>query len=273
MDSNAISASPSPLMIACEKNLHGHISFLARSIPGMAVLDDEHILIVDSGLPSDTFNKVARARLAGAQIDRGITRVLQYFGDAGRPFAWWVGPVSRPLDLEARLRQHGFEAAEAGLGMFIELRHLPAHVTQPMGLEIRRVAIPEDVSAFADVFAANWEPPDPAVLTFYAAASSILLEARSPMILFVGYLDGAPVSVSELYIDRDPGGVAGLYSVATKKEFRGRGIGTALTWAAVNEARRQGYATAVLQASDAGQGVYTRLGFNLCCQFTEYTPP
>src|SRR6266852_3099352 len=48
---------------AIEQNLHEHVAFLQRQIPGMIVEDREDLLLVDSGLPTDTFNKIARARL------------------------------------------------------------------------------------------------------------------------------------------------------------------------------------------------------------------
>lgn len=66
------------------------------------------------------------------------------------------------------------------------------------------------------------------------------------------------------------GGVAGLYGVATRPAFRRRGIGTALCWTVLDEARRKGLRTAVLQASEDGEGVYARLGFQACCRFAEY---
>lgn len=271
--SNVISASLTPLLAGLEANLHGHISFLQRFIPGMAVLDQEDVLLVDSGCPSDTFNKVARARFSEPNADRRIAEIIQHFRAVKRPFAWWVGPGSRPLDLEERLRQHGLAAAEFELGMSLDLSSLPPNMGAPKELKICRATGPEHIAAFATVFAANWEPRDPAVLSFYCAASPFLLEPSCPMVLFVGFLDGAPVSCGELFIDRGPGGVAGVYSVATKKAFRGRGFGTALTWAALYEAWRQGVSTAVLQSSDDGKGVYTRLGFKPCCHFTEYTLP
>jgi ribosomal protein S18 acetylase RimI-like enzyme len=118
------------------------------------------------------------------------------------------------------------------------------------------------------VFAANWEPPDSAVRAFYTQAAPLLSNPECPMRFFVGYLDGLPVSTSELFIG---GGVAGLYSVATKKEFRRRGFGSALAWAAADHARRQNISTVVLQSSEAGKGVYARLGFRECCHFAEYT--
>ena len=262
------SASLTPLLLASEENLHGHISFVQRSIPGMTVLDHEDLLLVDSELPSDTFNKVARARLSESDADRRIAEAVIRFRRARRPFAWWVGPGSRPLDLEDRLRRDGLVSAESELGMTMELRDLPPRPDAPENIIIRRVQSLNEIADSSAVFAANWGPPDAAAIAFYKQAAPLLLKPECPMIFFVGYLDGQPVSTSELFIG---GGVAGLYSVATKKEYRRRGIGSALTWAAADHARRQGLSTMVLQSSDAGKGVYTRLGFRSFCHFAEYT--
>jgi len=179
--SKSSSASLTRLLAAIEANLHGHISFLQRSIAGMTVLDQEDVLLVDSGLPSDTFNKVARTRFSDSEADRGIDEVTQHFRRANRPFAWWVGPGSRPLDLESRLRHHGLAAAESELGMSMELRNLPRKVDPPRELNIRRAASPEGIANFASIFGANWEPPDPAVPLFYSAAAPILMEPHCPM--------------------------------------------------------------------------------------------
>jgi ribosomal protein S18 acetylase RimI-like enzyme len=197
-----------------------------------------------------------------------IREAVHHFRGVRRPFAWWVGPGSFPLDLENRLRNHGLAPAESELGMSLELRELPARIDLPKCLTIRRVSSRQEIADFASIFASNWQPPDPEVAAFYQAATPFLLAPEVPMILFVGYLDGEPVSTSELFIG---GGVAGLYAVATRREFRGRGIGSALTWAAAEDARRRGISTAVLQSSDDGKGIYARLGFRPCCQFTEYT--
>jgi ribosomal protein S18 acetylase RimI-like enzyme len=268
MPPKVTSATLTPLLQAAEENLHGHISFVQRSVPGMTVLDQQGLLLVDSGLASDTFNKIGRARLSEHEADRRIAEAISHFRLAHRPFAWWVGPESRPLDLEDRLRRHGLVSAESELGMTMELRDLPPNPHPPENLFIRRVQSLGEMADSSAVFAANWEPPDPAALAFYTQAAAVLLNPDSPMTLFVGYLDGQPVSTSELFIG---GGVAGLYSVATKMEFRRRGFGSALTWAASDHARRQNISTVVLQSSNDGKGVYARLGFRPCCHFAEYT--
>ncbi len=264
---SAILTQVSPLLVGMEKNLHGHIAFVQRQQPGMTVDDCSDLLLVDSGLPTDTYNKIARARLREDNAGRRIAEAVGHFCRAQRPFAWVVGPGSRPLDLEQRLLQHGLRAGECDVGMALELAELPLQPEVPAGLEIRRVSTVSELADFAAVNAAKLDPPDPAVSAFYQGASQILLQQDCPMRLFVGYLQGLAVAASELFLG---GGVAGLYGIATRARFRRRGIGSALTWAAADAAHRQGVPTATLQASEDGQGVYARLGFRNCCHFTEF---
>jgi GNAT superfamily N-acetyltransferase len=57
------------------------------------------------------------------------------------------------------------------------------------------------------------------------------------------------------------GAVAGIYSMGVAPPVRGRGIATALTAAACRLAIEQGCRQAVLNATDAGERVYRRVGF------------
>ena len=89
------------------------------------------------------------------------------------------------------------------------------------------------------------------------------------MTLFVGYLDGEPVTGCELFVS---GKTAGVYSVCTRREFRRRGIASVMVWAALDHARTQGIAMVVLQSANGAKGVYAGLGFKPCCNFAEYAP-
>jgi ribosomal protein S18 acetylase RimI-like enzyme len=251
-----------------EETLHEHIAFVQRSTPGMTVFDQADLLVVDSGMSSDTFNKMARARPQESDIDRRTAEAVAYFTGVQRSFAWWVGPGSRPLNLEDRLHDYGLKAKEYELGMAMGLWDLPPKLESLGDLRVRRVTCAEELTDFAGVFAANWEPPDPAGLGFYQSAAPLLLQDQCPMKLFVGYLDDEAVASSELFFT---GRIAGLYSVCTRRACRERGIGSALTWTALDDARRRGIPTAVLQSSDQGRAMYTRLGFNACCNFAEFT--
>jgi len=179
-----------------------------------------------------------------------------------------VGPCSRPLDIEERLQQMGFRAAEHETGMRVALPDL-REALPPRGLKVERVSSPHHLEDMSRVLAENWEPPDPAVALFYRVAAPSILGAESALRYLIGYLDGEPAAVAGLYLE---GGIGAIHSVATRRALRGRGIGSRLAWAAADEARRAGAACAVLQASSEGRQIHERLGFRACCRFAEYTP-
>jgi hypothetical protein len=255
---------------AADANLVVHMSWVQRHVEGMRVLDDDRLVIVDTGLPCDTFNVVCRARLTADSAREAAAAAIAHFRDAGRPFSWWVGPGDRPPDLGEILQAAGLEAAESEVAMAADLATLDETAEPPRGLRIERARTTEQVRDFAAVNAANWDPPDPDVLRFYEAATPALLAPDAPLWLYVGYLDDRPVAASELTLG---GGVAGLYGVSTLVPYRRRGIGGAMTLRPLLDARAAGYRTAVLQASAEGAGVYARIGFKAFGRITEYKPP
>jgi GNAT superfamily N-acetyltransferase len=60
--------------------------------------------------------------------------------------------------------------------------------------------------------------------------------------------------------------------VDTDPAWQGRGVGTAMTSAALHSARLRGAREATLDASAAGRSIYLRLGFELVSQTTRFVP-
>lgn len=257
------------LLAAMDANMAAHMAFLPRLVPGASVVEEPDLVLVDAGVRSDTFNTICGARLAAATADARIAAAIGHFRAKDAPFAWWVGPTSRPADLGARLAAHGLVEAETELGMALDLARLLAAPPLPVGLAVQRVSSPSALAAYASVLAANWDPPDEAVADVYARAVATVLSPSCPARHYVGYLDGEPVATSECFLGH---GVAGLYAVVTLPWARRRGFGTAMVAVPLADARAAGYRTATLQASAGGQGVYARLGFLPCGTFREYKP-
>jgi ribosomal protein S18 acetylase RimI-like enzyme len=137
------------------------------------------------------------------------------------------------------------------------------------GLEVRRVRTADELAAFARLSAANWDPPDANVLAFYLRTAAALLTPGAPQWLYVGYLDGEPVATAEATVQD---GAVGLFNISTRPALRGRGIGSTMTWQPLRDARAAGCDLGVLQAAEAGVGMYRRLGFASFGQITEYKP-
>jgi GNAT superfamily N-acetyltransferase len=66
------------------------------------------------------------------------------------------------------------------------------------------------------------------------------------------------------------GEAAGVFFVDTDRDWRRRGIGTAMTAAALRDAARLGARTAILDSSRLGLGVYRRLGFDAVSDITMF---
>jgi GNAT superfamily N-acetyltransferase len=88
--------------------------------------------------------------------------------------------------------------------------------------------------------------------------------------LFVAYLDGRPVGNSVLVRSGD---VSGVYSVAVVDSARRRGVGSAVTWAAIDHARGWDSEAVFLQSTEQGYGVYSAMGFRTIVEYAWFALP
>ena len=255
--------------VRADENFVAHATWAVDHTVGMASRVAPHLVIADSGLRCDTFNFICRARLDPGSASDAATAAVTYFQRRGRPFSWWVGPADRPNDLSGTLEAIGLERAETELAMALPLGELPGQLPPIPGLEVRRVAGTAELATFAELSAANWTPPDADVISFYRLAAGALLRSDSPQWLYVGYLEGEPVATAEATV---ADGAAGLYNISTRPPYRGRGIGSMMTWRPLHDALARGCDLGVLQAAPEGVSIYRRLGFRPFGDITEYKP-
>jgi ribosomal protein S18 acetylase RimI-like enzyme len=177
---------------------------------------------------------------------------------------WWLAPFHTPVDLGDRLEGAGIWQVGDAPAMAMGLAGLPAGLDLPAGLEIRGVTDLAGLDDYLAVLRAE-PPPDGAPPVFTAEIVDAIVTTTGPRLAlesvpmrYVGLLDDRPVATSRLSL---AGGTAGIYAVETLAQFRGRGIGRAMTLAPLLAARRLGYRIGTLQSSDAGFGVYRSIGF------------
>jgi GNAT superfamily N-acetyltransferase len=85
---------------------------------------------------------------------------------------------------------------------------------------------------------------------------------------YLAFVHDQPAAVSTIFYRA---GVAGIYSVATLKEWRGQGLGAAVTLHPLLDARAKGYRVGTLQSSVMGYKVYQHLGFKEVCRMNHYS--
>src|SRR5690349_12512324 len=110
---------------AADDNLVAHTTASTRLIAGSRIDAAPDLVLVDSGLPCDTFNFVCRARLDATTARRRIDDALRFFDRSGHPFSWWHGPGATPDSLADCLTAAGLQASESERVMALELARLP----------------------------------------------------------------------------------------------------------------------------------------------------
>jgi hypothetical protein len=111
MGPSVIDPDPTPILEAVEVNLVEHVSYVQRHLAGMEVDAHDDLVLVDSGLGSDKFNKILGARLEPSTADERIDEVVLRFRALNRPFTWWVGPCSHMVATAERFRRRGLGLA------------------------------------------------------------------------------------------------------------------------------------------------------------------
>jgi GNAT superfamily N-acetyltransferase len=228
--------------------------------------DDGRLRRFHSGVDDMHLNAVLSTRLADDEADGVIDATLADLRRRGAPFVWWVMPSARPSDLPERLVARGLVDDGTWPGMAVAVHELvePPPVD---GLEIRRVHTEADLDAYVGVYAPILSPSQAFTDLFVRAVRRMGLGEDAPEENFIGLLHGEPVATTSLVT---AGGAAGIYNVTTVEAARGRGIGAAITAAAVRHGAAKGLTVATLQASTMGRPVYERLGFEFVCDLRPF---
>ncbi|HEX9092070.1 MAG TPA: hypothetical protein VF831_11310 [Anaerolineales bacterium] len=258
--------SPADMIAAIEHNLSGMVQL--SSVSGRYSATEPAGVkrsIVD--IPYALFNSISDATLEPIQVEQAIQFIIADVRKRRIPVQWWIGPSSRPADLEKHLVDNGFKLHDDDPGMAVELSKLDEGLRKVPGLSIQ---IAQDKTAWYQwgrTMAAGFGVPPAAEFIVQAWVDLFTLVDPDIVSAYTGLLDGQPVATSVL---AQVGGAAGIYGVSTIPVARRKGIGAWMTLQPLLDARAKGQKVGVLQASQMGAGVYRSLGFQEYCQIRSY---
>ena len=249
---------------AVDLNFYQSVGAMLANSGAGEVVETQALYLTCCGFPASEFNVAfLKLPIAAEAAGEAIERAEAYF----RP---------RKLPFRVSIRK-GFEGACAGRLLdsgYRELKATPGMLLSPIAepaapradLAVRRVHSSEQLQHFQATATRGFGLPAQAGPIFLTQHLLELPNVR----LYVGYLEDEPACSSALIAT---GEVAGIYWVATLEGFRGRGLGEAITWEAVRGGVQMGCGLASLQASEMGQGLYARMGFDVVAEYLNFESP
>jgi ribosomal protein S18 acetylase RimI-like enzyme len=242
---------------ASEANVCAALLDLLPSVAG-GTHDGPEMFRYVSGLPAPLWNGVVRARLSPEMADQQIEMALRPFENHAVPMTWWLSYSSQPADLGRRLEKRGLAVNFTLREMSADLSAIPDSVSLPPGAKVTEVRTAEELAQANRISTSCFGQSEAVAEGMTRHQALVGFGGERPLHHFLGYLDGKPVSTASVHLSH---GIAGIYTVGTLSEARRRGLGGAVTLAALHAARDAGYRVASLQASPMGAPVYARLGF------------
>lgn len=203
------------------------------------------------------------ARLTHATVDAAIEEQKAYFKSLGFGFEWKHHDFDTPDNLRERLLAHGFKPDNTEALMVLDVAtHLSRRDALPPGVRVERIATVDHIRDVVIAHDRANEAPWPPLAARLEAAFDITA-------IFCAYDGDTPIGTG--WVEFPPGSeFTEIHGGAVVREYRGKGIYSALFDARVQEARRRGSRFIVVDAGPMSRPILLRKGFEFICETTPY---
>ena len=246
------------LLAAADRNMRAYWTAFTSGCPAPGRAEREGAVLLSSGLPVPIFNPTFVDR-DPADAGALVADVVSHYDGLGVPFLLYFRDEVAPSLAAACAAAGLVEHYQPPLMLLDPIVAAPA---PPPGVDIE-VVDAQTVAQCGVVLADGFGMPRE--LAALALPSSIVDVDQFTGVL--ASVDGEPVSTAAVFVAED---LAGIYNVATVPSARGRGIGAAVTWAAVEHGAAAGCTRSILQASGEGAPVYARMGFTTPDRYRQF---
>lgn len=230
---------------------------LANHCPLFRCVDRDGLSLRYDQVPNLEYNGVWRTNVLPQEIKRQVERVKEDYQHLNGNHYWRAWSTDQPDNLETVLRDSGYSLLAEIPGMFMKLNELQDDKSIQQGFNITSVQTKEDLDIWKNVIIEIIGPHFEPVATGYTMCGT-----EGPLHHYIGWWNDEPVALASVLFGA---GVAGIYAVGTRSDYRGQGFGRAITLKGLYDARDLGYEVAVLTSSQLGLPVYRRIGFEACC--------
>ena len=237
----------------------------------LTLAEDDGVVRLSSDVPFSWFNSVLRAALASPQGARqAVQRVAADARERSVPAQWWLTESSTPLTLGEALLETGFARGPRLQGMRAWLDRMDDRIKSIKGLCFEPVDTPEQLARWADLVALVFDFEGPVRDAWLELHEAIGYTGEHGWRHHLALVNDTAVGAASMWMAEENAAVS---HVSTHPDYRGASIGTAITIAALAEARARGCTTSTLFAPESAANLYARIGFQRAGALTLYALP
>jgi hypothetical protein len=215
--------------------------------------------------PEALFNNVRLAVLEAEEADTVIHETLTRHRQRGADFAWVVGPLCRPIDLEERLISHGMTPMGESWGMVLQATGLCQGT--PDGVTVARVGA-SHIDDFVTASQRGWGQPTSTSASFRSHVLRALQQHPDTLRAYVAYDHGTPAGAGLMRLHPQ---CALLIGSSVAPEHRGRHLYRSLLAKRLTDMAQAGRSLAAVVAKSTTAGpICARLGFERVCTFRDF---
>ena len=151
------------------------------------------------------------------------------------------------------LKQKNFKPIVKWIGMYMQLEN-QINFSIPKKFVIKKVKTTEELQIWIDIVNTEIYKKNNIKINFFKNALN-----NNLFNIYLGYYDNTAVATSLIFKTNN---YAGLYLISTKKEYRKKGLGSAITKKAIADIYNAGTKKIILHATNFGKNIYKKMGFS-----------
>lgn len=247
-----------------DMNLIYSIKNRMAHIEGSMLHEEDGYLIFSIGVDNLDGHLNGGICLDDTKVEEFLEKIDSVFSKLKRSYAVWVRTHGNK-NLEKVLRDKGLEPIREPGSACMICKNKIDKVKIPDGFKLRVVETKDQVEDLAKVTMKAFDKDKD--ITKIMFNLRMMCNPKAKAIVIYDRKTEEPVSAATI-VTSD--GISGIYWVGTIDDYRGQGLGAYVAQEATNIGFKEGSDMVILQASEAGERVYKKLGYETVSHYRSY---
>lgn len=228
-----------------------------KLLNNITIFQDERYSVYISNISTPKTNVIQGSQMSAEEITKKVPQIINTFQKQKKPFTWLVQSTSEPINLSDILKtRYGFQKKEE-VNMISDLTKSECPQMFHRKIQLIPAKTPDHFSEFYELVQEIFEYP-PKFTEQLRKKGNEEGNFHKNAIHLLGYLQNEAIAIGLIFRNQ---GIAGIYWLGVKKDFRDEGIGSCFLYKILKKIRKMGFRYASLQSPKTQIEYFHKIGF------------